>query len=264
MVCTSLEKNFLVAACRRLGGGCSSSMGRRGQLCCYRRGQSAGAARVAFLVFKLARTFSPGDIVVYWQVDRRILARVTASDPADFLAVQRANQPPRKISACRCHRPGGFNTRPGILVAEFARHEQSVGSATRTTASTAENGKVRMADPTNPNGQANDMQAYLNRTQQLVRQRKYREASDRFVWFDEHALEHDPGMSGVRLSFALSYWKDLGDVYPPAKQAMVDMRDRKTWQLWEGRGNVALFSDVAALNRTLNENANPCWRTWAS
>ena len=113
----------------------------------------------------------------------------------------------------------------------------------------------QMLLPAKPNGQANDMQAYLATTQQLVRQRHYQEALDRFLWFDEHALEHDPGMSGVRLSFALSYWKDLGDVYPPAKQAMVDMRDRKTRQFGEGRGNAALFSDVAALNRTLNENA---------
>jgi hypothetical protein len=109
--------------------------------------------------------------------------------------------------------------------------------------------------PAKSNGPADDMQTYFNRTQQLVRERHYKEALDRFLWFDEHALEHDPGMSGVRLSFALSYWKNLGDAYPPAKQAMVDMRDRKTRQLQEGRGNAALFSDVAALNRTLGENA---------
>ncbi len=127
-----------------------------------------------------------------------------------------------------------------------------VGSATRTTDGSTDND---MADPAKPNGQADDMQAYLNGTQQLVHEKRYQEALERFVWFDEHALEHDPGMSSVRLSFALSYWKNLGDAYPPAKQAMVDMRDRKTRQLQKGRGDAALFSDVAALNRTLNENA---------
>ena len=100
-----------------------------------------------------------------------------------------------------------------------------------------------------------DMQAYLNQTRKLVRQRHYKEALERFLWFDEHALEHDSGMSGVRLSFALSGWKKLGDVYPPAKQAMVDMRNRKARQLKEGQGGPKLFSDVAALNRTLGENA---------
>ena len=97
------------------------------------------------------------------------------------------------------------------------------------------------------------MQAYLSETQELVRQRRYAEALERFVWFHDHALEHNPGMAGVRLSFALSYWKNLGDVYPPAKQAMVDIRDRKTRQLGE-TGSAVLFSDVAAINRECDEN----------
>lgn len=61
-----------------------------------------------------------------------------------------------------------------------------------------------------------DMQKYLSDTQEMVRQGKNQEALERFVWFHDHALEHEPaGMYGVRLSFALSYWKALGDVYPP-------------------------------------------------
>ena len=75
------------------------------------------------------------------------------------------------------------------------------------------------------------------------------------MWFHEHALEHDPGMTGVRLSFALSDWRDLGEVYPPAKQAFIETRDRKTRQLEEGRGSPALFQDVAELNRTFGANA---------
>jgi hypothetical protein len=100
-----------------------------------------------------------------------------------------------------------------------------------------------------------DMQAYLQETQRLVREKKYEEALKRFLWFDEHALENDPAMTGVRLSFALSYWKDLGKVYPPAQQAMVEMRDRKTRRLQEKQGDASLFSDVVALNQTLDEDA---------
>jgi hypothetical protein len=62
-------------------------------------------------------------------------------------------------------------------------------------------------------------------------------------------------MSGVRLSFALSYWKQLGDVYPPAKEAMVETRDRKTKEIENGNGTFALFHDVMALNRTLDEES---------
>jgi len=89
----------------------------------------------------------------------------------------------------------------------------------------------------------------------MVRQGKHKEALERFVWFHDHALEHDPAMYGVRLSFALSYWKALGDIYPPAKQALIETRDRKTHQIKKSDGNAALFHDVASLNKTLGEES---------
>jgi len=45
---------------------------------------------------------------------------------------------------------------------------------------------------------AEDMQKYLADTQEMVRQGKHQEALDRFIWFHEHALENDRGMTGVR------------------------------------------------------------------
>ena len=102
---------------------------------------------------------------------------------------------------------------------------------------------------------AEDMQRYLDDTQQMVRQGNYEEALKRFVWFHEHALEHDQSMTGVRLSFALSNWNALGDVYPPAKTALVEMRDRSTKQIIDGPADFSLFHDVFAINRTLKEDA---------
>lgn len=101
---------------------------------------------------------------------------------------------------------------------------------------------------------AEDMQKYLRDTQTLVREGKHKEALDRFLWFHDHALEHAPSMYGVRLSFALMYWKQLGDVYPPALTAIKKTRDDKTAILKEEKGNRTLFHDVTALNRTLDEN----------
>ncbi len=100
-----------------------------------------------------------------------------------------------------------------------------------------------------------DMQKYLSDTQDMVRQGKYPEALERFIWFHDHALEHEPaGMYGVRLSFALSYWKALGDVYPPAKAALVETRDRKEKMIMDNKGSDGLFHDVVALNRTLGDD----------
>lgn len=102
--------------------------------------------------------------------------------------------------------------------------------------------------------EAEDMQKYLRDTQEMVRQGKYEEALKRNIWFHDHALEHQPSMYGVRLSFALSYWKDLGEVYPPAKKALLEIRDRKIRQIENGKGNFALFHDVASINRTLKQD----------
>lgn len=97
------------------------------------------------------------------------------------------------------------------------------------------------------------MQKYLADTQALVRNGKHAEALERFQWFHAHALEHEPGMAGVRLSFALMYWKELGDDYPPARAALVELRDRTVSQVLETGGTFELFHDASALNRTFAE-----------
>jgi hypothetical protein len=99
-----------------------------------------------------------------------------------------------------------------------------------------------------------DMQKYLRDAMEMVRQGKYKEALDAYIWFHEHALEYNQGMSGVRLSFALSYWRSLADVYPPAMAALLELRDRKTKLILENEGHQNLFQDVTAINRTLGDN----------
>jgi hypothetical protein len=101
---------------------------------------------------------------------------------------------------------------------------------------------------------AEDMQKYLSDTQDLVREGKNQEALERFIWFHDHALEQAPAMYGVRLSFALMYWKKLGEAYPPALAAMRKIRDDKTALLENQQGNRALFHDVVSLNRTLGDD----------
>jgi hypothetical protein len=100
---------------------------------------------------------------------------------------------------------------------------------------------------------AQDMQKYLTETEEMVIHKKYQEANERYAWFQNHSLEHDPAMTGVRLSYALSYWKSLADIYSPAMATMKEMRYYKTKQLVYNNASVNLFADVAALNRELNE-----------
>ena len=100
----------------------------------------------------------------------------------------------------------------------------------------------------------NDMQEYLRDIRELVKSGKYSEALERHLWFHNHALEYDESMTGVRLSFALSDWLELGEKYPPARIALVDIRDQKTEELMSGDENRDFFSDVTSLNRVLEQS----------
>ncbi|MES2425587.1 MAG: hypothetical protein V4560_01395 [Bacteroidota bacterium] len=102
---------------------------------------------------------------------------------------------------------------------------------------------------------AQDMQKYLNDTRDLVKQGNFKEALKRDIWFHDHALQYSRAMSGVRLSFALGDWKTLGDKYPPALAALIKVRDDKTKLVEANGGPSNLFQDVAAINRTLKEDA---------
>lgn len=82
----------------------------------------------------------------------------------------------------------------------------------------------------------------------------YETALSEYVWFHNHALEYRPSLYGVRLSFALSYWKNLGDVYPPAMLALRNICSDKTAALLRGEKNRELFHDVASINEYLGED----------
>ena len=94
---------------------------------------------------------------------------------------------------------------------------------------------------------------YMEDTQSLERDGKYAEALERHIWFHDNALKEDKSMYGVRLSFALGYWWELGENYPPAQEAFIEMRDKKTQQLSEGKGDYDLFVDVSSLNEEMGE-----------
>jgi hypothetical protein len=94
----------------------------------------------------------------------------------------------------------------------------------------------------------------LTAGEQAAREHRYEEALDHYVWFHEHALEHDEALYGVRLSFALASWDELGKAYPRAVEVLTEIRDRKTERLRTGEGNRDLFNDVEAINQHLNED----------
>ena len=93
----------------------------------------------------------------------------------------------------------------------------------------------------------------LRQARQLVKSEQYAEALEKYIWFHDHALDADRSLVGVRLSYAISEWVDLGEVYPPARSALEGVRDAKAEFLVQGTYDVHLFHDVASINRAMGQ-----------
>jgi len=102
-------------------------------------------------------------------------------------------------------------------------------------------------------GEKPNLGEILQEARGLAQEGRYEEALQRQIWYHNHALEMDPAQSGVRLSFALSYWAELARRYSKAKDALVEVRDRGIRDFEQGGGDFDLFMEVAAINRELNE-----------
>lgn len=84
---------------------------------------------------------------------------------------------------------------------------------------------------------------------------RYSEALAKHVWFYQNALKYKPSLYGVRLSFALSAWAELGAAYPPALQKLKSIRDETAKKIPEGKGSREAFHDVGSINKTLGEES---------
>lgn len=107
--------------------------------------------------------------------------------------------------------------------------------------------------PTLAPGEKPDVSKIWNDAKDLMEQGKYEEALQRLIWYFNHALEYDQGQTGVRLSFALSQWVELGRRYPKAKQALLEIRDRDAQLLASGQGYAKMFMDVNSINNYLGQ-----------
>jgi hypothetical protein len=89
----------------------------------------------------------------------------------------------------------------------------------------------------------------------LASQAEYAGALEKYLWFHRHALEYSEALAGVRLSFALDEWVNLGQKYPPARDALLSVRDDAIEAFAKGKGSFLLFMDVEAINRYLHDDA---------
>ena len=98
-----------------------------------------------------------------------------------------------------------------------------------------------------------DPREVLRQARQLVKSEQYAAALEKYIWFHDHALDVDRALAGVRLSYAILEWVELGEVYPLARKALESVRDAKTESLTQGTYHVSWFHDVASINRAFGQ-----------
>ena len=99
-------------------------------------------------------------------------------------------------------------------------------------------------------GQAHDV---LERARTARLEGRYEDALRDHLWFHENALAVEPGLAGVRLSFALRDWIYLAEQFPLARRALQGLRDRDTERMLNGGESRELFRDIVAINSALGE-----------
>jgi thiol-disulfide isomerase/thioredoxin len=87
----------------------------------------------------------------------------------------------------------------------------------------------------------------------LAQKGKDAEALDEYLWCFDHGLEAGPAFTGVRVSFLLSYIKQLAADYPPAGKALEARRDAAQARLAAGATDYQTVQDLVSLNNALGQ-----------
>ncbi len=104
--------------------------------------------------------------------------------------------------------------------------------------------------PPNP-----DRQRILDEAESDAAAGRYEDALAKHVWFHQNALKHRPSLYGVRLSFALSAWTNLGAAYPPALAKLKSIRDEAARHVREADSGREAFHDFASISETLQDSS---------
>ncbi|MET0063324.1 MAG: hypothetical protein AB2552_19540 [Candidatus Thiodiazotropha endolucinida] len=86
-----------------------------------------------------------------------------------------------------------------------------------------------------------------------ARSGRYEDALQKHLWFHNNALKYDRAFYGVRLSFALSDWQELGHKYPEALRSLKETRDIAGRNVRAGVNYYDSFNDFESINERLGE-----------
>ncbi len=98
-----------------------------------------------------------------------------------------------------------------------------------------------------------DVDRALSDASRLRHEGRYEDALERHIWYHKNAMRYAPEHYGVRLSFALAYWAELGGVFPKAKDALRSVRDETLAAYRKKPSDWLVFGEVMSLNMYLDD-----------
>jgi hypothetical protein len=107
--------------------------------------------------------------------------------------------------------------------------------------------------PANP-----DPMAILGEAEADTDAGQYEAALAKHVWLHYESLNANDAFTGVRLSFALEQWRKLADLYPPAMDVLLRVRNEAAAAArhpTEASSTFESFQDLGAINSHLGEDA---------
>ena len=99
--------------------------------------------------------------------------------------------------------------------------------------------------------ESTDPAEILRQARAAVTAADYPQALEKYQWFYHHATEIRPSLYGVRLSYCLNEWADLGEIYPPALDALQQLKDT-TREAFDHTPAYETFHEYAAIAGHLN------------
>jgi hypothetical protein len=105
----------------------------------------------------------------------------------------------------------------------------------------------------NCEGLFRELQHSLREARSLTAQARYDATLEKYLWLYRHAHEYNEAFPGVH--FVLSAWVGLGEKYPPARDALLSVRNESIAAFENGQGSFKLFMDVSAINAYLHDDA---------
>lgn len=93
----------------------------------------------------------------------------------------------------------------------------------------------------------------LSIARRLAAEGNFEAALHQHIWLHDNALKDRPSYYGARLSFALADWVELGKKYPPAREALIRIRNEKSERIRNGEFDFGLLHDVTSINEHLRQ-----------